>query len=129
MSSAFLSAMGIAITVCICSVLLKQLGFSGTPAVICIGIVGIISLGTSGLPALGESLDGLFAVTEGAEYAKRAVKIIGIGYLTGVCADICECLGEAGVARAALMAGRLEILVIALPHFLEIIELGLGLVS
>ncbi len=128
MSEAFVSAIGVALTVCVCSVILKQLGFSGTPAVICIGIVGMLSLVSSGLYAYSQAF-GTVAEAVGAEYAKAAVKIIGVGYLSGICADICESLGEASVARAAVMAGRPEILLIALPYFFEILNLGLELVG
>ena len=128
MSSAFLSVLGIAISVSVCSLLLKGLGSSVTPVVVCIGVVGIISLCTSGLVSLGQTVDRLITGATG-EYARRAVKIIGVGYLSGICADACDTLGQASISRAVLLAGRLEILLLALPCFLEILDLSIGLIG
>lgn len=128
MSSAFLSALGIAISVSVCSLLLKGLGSSVTPVVVCIGAVGILSLCASGLVSFGEAVDGLIGST-GGEYARRAVKIVGIGYLSGICAEVCDTLGQASISRAVLLAGRLEILLVALPCFLEIVDLSMSLIG
>ena len=54
------------------------------------------------------------------------IKIMGVGYVFGIGADICRELGEGGVANALLGVGRVEILLICMPAFSEIFELGLS---
>ena len=64
-----------------------------------------------------------------SESAAVMIKIIGISYLFGICADTCRELGEAGIAKAVDVAGRVEITVIIMPYFKEIIEIGVGLLK
>jgi hypothetical protein len=57
------------------------------------------------------------------------LKIAGIGFLSGVTADVCRELGEGGAARGVLLAGRIEMLCIALPYLEKIIALGVELLE
>ena len=50
-------------------------------------------------------------------------------FLMGVTADVCRELGENGVARGVLLAGRLEMLCVALPYLEKIIALGVELLE
>ena len=47
----------------------------------------------------------------------------------GAAADVCRELGENGVARGVLIAGRIEMLCIALPYLEKIIALGVELLE
>jgi hypothetical protein len=49
------------------------------------------------------------------------LKIVGVGYLSGIASDLCTDLGEGGLARGATVLGRLEIAVICLPFLEKII--------
>ncbi len=53
-----------------------------------------------------------------------ALRAIGLGYLTEIGSGICRELGEKGLADAVSLAGRMAILLIGLPVFLEILELA-----
>ena len=57
------------------------------------------------------------------------MKITGVSLLMGVCAEVCRELGESGVARGVVLAGRVEILCIALPYLQKIIALGVELLE
>ncbi len=128
MSDAFVSAMGICLIACVCVLMLRQLGSTAVPAVVCVGIVSVLSLVSSGLLPVIE----LLRATPDAKvlsYAEAGFKIIGVGYLSGICSDVCEGLGEAALGRVAVMAGRVEIIALSLPFFVEIMNLGIELVG
>ena len=126
--SGFVSSVGLCITACICVLLLRQLGSPAVPAVVCIAAVGVLSLVTSGLVPVVDALRA-FIDARGAEYAEAGLKIIGVGYLSGICSDVCDTLGEVALGRVVVVAGRAEIIALSLPFFLEIMNLGLELVG
>ena len=64
-----------------------------------------------------------------SEIATSAAKIIGVGYLFGRGADVIAELGEGMISKGLLVAGKIEILLIALPYFKDILELGLSLIK
>ena len=57
-----------------------------------------------------------------------ALKVLGLGYLFGISADICRELGESGIAKSVEVVGRVEIIAVVIPYFEEIIRVGLGLI-
>ena len=77
--------------------------------------------------ALVSALRGISAL--GAdEWLAPILKIIAVGYAVEVGADICRDLGEAGVAARLELCGKMEILLLALPSFLGLLELAVSLV-
>ena len=54
---------------------------------------------------------------------KTLLKIIGVGYLTEFSANMCYDAGSSGIADKILFAGKVIILVIALPIVTSIIEI------
>ncbi len=54
---------------------------------------------------------------------KTLLKIIGVGYLTEFSANICQDAGSSSVADKILFAGKIIILVMALPIVTSIIEI------
>ena len=84
--------------------------------------VGMISLFSEGLSELFSTLTWLSEYSDISDYLKGALKIIGVGYVGGICSDICSELGEAGLSRAVSLAGRLEIFAITAPFIVSIIE-------
>ena len=109
----------------ITAVLLKDLGFRGAAVFSAFSLVALLSLCTEGLLTLSV-LASQAALSEAAE---AVMKIVGIGLLAGLTADVCRELGEGGIARGVLLAGRLEMLCIALPFLQRIIDLGLELLE
>lgn len=57
-------------------------------------------------------------------YADSAIKAVGIGYISGITADVCRELGENGIAKAVSSVARIEIILVALPHLYEITDLA-----
>ena len=101
--------------------ILKAFSFRGAPMVAALFMVFVI--GES-----ADSLGGIVAVirdvTDAADidrYATAAMKVIGIGYCGGICSEVCRELGETGLAKAATLAARLEMLAVSCPFLSEII--------
>ena len=57
-------------------------------------------------------------------YVEVLLRALGITYLTSISADICRSSGEAAVAGYIESAGRVELLLLAVPLFSELLELS-----
>lgn len=64
-----------------------------------------------------------------AEPVRAALKVLGLGYLYGICADVCRDMSEAGIAKAVEAVGRVEIVAVIMPYFEEIIRVGVELIG
>lgn len=108
-----------------CAVLLKNLGWRGAPVFTALGFLMIVSE----LPTFFRESQRFFELWDGfGESSAAILKIIGIGYLFGISADICRELGESGISTALTLAGRFEIITVALPFIFEIFSLAISLV-
>jgi len=56
------------------------------------------------------------------------LRIIGIGYLTEFAAGICDEAGNTAMARKVTLAGKVLILVLALPIINNLIEIVVGII-
>ena len=120
--------MGYALITLFLVVILRELGFRGVRLVSLVGVIGLLSAAIVGIETLGEIFERL---GEGIpdEQAVAVMKIIGVGYSSGICADVCMEFGESGLSGAVTLFGRVEMLVISAPCALEILERGLELVG
>lgn len=107
------------------ALLLRSFGFRGAAAFTALAVAFLLSGASRELGALGSfgELKELLP-TETLEYVGAIARILGAGYLFGVCADVCQELGESGIAKAVSVAGRVEILLIAAPYFVRIIDVA-----
>jgi hypothetical protein len=64
-----------------------------------------------------------------AEPVSAALKVLGLGYLYGICADVCRDMSESGIAKAVEAVGRVEIVAVVMPFFEEIIKVGVELLG
>lgn len=55
------------------------------------------------------------------------LKIIGVGYITEFCASICSDSGNNGMGEKILFAGKVTILLLALPIFESILKIIMSL--
>ena len=88
------------------------------------------------ISALGDSLSELFgsvlSLAEGtgiSDVATCALRAVGLGYVFGFTAEICQSLGENTIASAVTAVGRVEIFLVAYPYFEKIIALGTELLG
>lgn len=105
--------------------LLRELGFKGAKLVILIGTVSVIGASALTFGEILSSLPGMEGA--GREYTVAMMKIIGVGYVFGICSDVCCELGEGGLGNAVMMLGRVEIIALSLPFIKRIVEKGIEL--
>lgn len=118
-----------AVLVALCALLLRELGWRGVPVFCVVAAVSLLSLV---LPYFKElsALFSSFSESYGLNEAATAVlKVVGIGYLGGVTADVCNDLGTPTVVSAVNVVARLEILLVSLPFFSEMLRMGVELIG
>lgn len=103
-------------------ILLKELGFHGSSLVMLLGTVCLVGIS---VVSLGEVLSLLPDVgSDGRVYAETMLKIVGAGYVFGICSDVCSQLGQASLSNAVILCGRVEIVALSAPFIKRIIEEG-----
>jgi stage III sporulation protein AD len=70
---------------------------------------------------VGDLLDG------GQRYIALAIKVIGVAYLAELGASVCLDAGESAIAAKIDLAGRVVILVLAIPVVLDVVNVIIGL--
>ena len=109
-------------------VILREVGFRGARLISLVGVVGLLSACVVGIESLGAAFD---KIGQGVpdEYAVAVMKIMGVGYASGICSDVCLELGEVGLSGAVSLFGRIEMLAISAPMAVSIFERGLELMG
>lgn len=67
--------------------------------------------------------------TIASEYTSILLKALGVAVLTQCCAEICKECGESGIATGVELAGKIEILLLALPLINNILSIAKELMS
>ena len=114
--------LGLVLVFATASLILKNFGWKGAPVFSCVCIVGAFSVLSDAFLGIKQSLEEIATISDIGEYAKAVLKIMGIGYLYTIGSELCCELGESGLSRAVATAGRLEIIIVALPFFSEILD-------
>ena len=120
---------GFGVLLALALVLLGEAGFRGKR--IAAALFAVLFLSALG-EGVGKIMETVLGFAEGAkisEVATSAAQIIGVGYLFGIGADVIAELGEGMISKGLLVAGKIEILLIALPYFKDILELGLSIIK
>ena len=107
----------------------KAFGWKGAPLVAVGAFVSILTLVGAELEKIRQIFDTVSGIDGMKEATETLLKVLFVGYLSGICIDVCRELGEATIASAVHLAARLEVLVIVSPYLLEILNLGLELVQ
>lgn len=94
--------------------------------------VGLIVLGTL-TKELRTVVEGIRSLLSGAslswEYGKTVFKAMGICLISQLAADACRDAGERAMAEKVELAGKLSLMVLALPLFEKIAQLAAALIS
>ena len=115
--------------VAILSLLLKSFGFKGAPvflaAVLCAAVACFGDVLSESV-----SLLGYFAEAGNiTKYSEACIKVIGIGYLSGISQDTCREIGEIGAAKCIGIVTKLELIALSVPFVKEIFDSALLLVG
>lgn len=125
MSDFFLSCLGLALTASVMAGLLRVLGWKGVPVYISITALAIFSLFGETLSQVFFEINTLAEAGGVSQYAEGALKIMAVGFISGIVCDILSEMGEGTIAKAVSSAAKIEIVAISLPYFKEIVNTGL----
>ena len=111
------------------ALLLRDFGWKGVPVLACVTLSAVLSLSAEVLSGLVSEIGNLAAEGEIEHYTQGALKILGVGLLSGIISDMLTELSETGLAKAVTVISRIEILGISMPYLIEIIDTGLDLLA
>ena len=120
---------GLALLGALLSFIVKTFGWRGAPLVAIAALISLMSIFASHFEKIFEIFDTVAEIGGMEEAARTLLKIIGIGYVSGISSDVCRELGEPTISSAVMLFGRLEVLVLISPMLLEILKLGLEMVK
>lgn len=110
-----------------CAYMLKGCG-SGEARLL--STLGVLSVSLACLTEIGRIFSFLTDTVGGAvdsKYVEQIGKLFGVGYLFNTCADLCEQMGEDGLAKGVISLGRVEIIALSLPLIGELFSLARSL--
>lgn len=111
----------IALFIAFMSFMLRSMGYEGARLISVVGTVSLLCAVVLGVGRLMDSLPGELLSGKVAAVAEVSLRIMGVGYVFGIVADICRELGEVGLANAAEGLGRVEILMLSVPYITEVV--------
>ncbi len=120
---------GGAIIVAVTAFLLREFGTRGAAAFSILGLVIFLGVLADGVKDTAAAVSGLADMAGVGVMAKEILKLTGVSYIFGISSDICAELGEKSLSLALLAVGRVEILLIVMPYFLEIVKYSTSLVG
>lgn len=124
-----LDILGAGMILGISAFILRSFGWKGTPVFAVIASVVLISEASHILGNIFDSVSFLYNENGIRDGINAALKVLGLGYLFGISADVCRELGETGIAKSVEVVGRVEIITVAVPFWKEIIETGVELIG
>ena len=124
------SVIGISIVSVAVCILLREYKpeFAMTASLLCgVLIFGMVILNlTPALDTLGNLISGM---NINSEYFTIVLKSLGICYVTQLASDTCRDSGYSAIASKVELAGKVSIVVIALPLFTNLVAIALGLIQ
>lgn len=93
---------------------------------------GIILLAGAGIMMLQPVLSFLVELARShgvGELTSLLIRALGVAFLTQICADLCRQSGEASIAAGVELAGRAELLLMALPQLKNLLSAAQALLS
>ena len=120
---------GVGILAAAASLILKSNGAKLAPLV---AVAGGLLLLVFAFHRYRQPIDAMLRLAEeaGVRSSLAAVlKMLAVGCLTTLAADVCREMGESTLGARVEMCGRAEILLLCLPFLLELFSLALGLVA
>ena len=124
-----LEFVGCALLLSFSALLLRSFGWKGAPVYALLCSVMLLSGAFDGLSGEFLRLCEMANRAGISESASALIKITGVGTLFGLSSDAVRELGEAGIAKAVDMVGRVEIITLTLPFIEEVLEIGAELIG
>ncbi len=109
--------------------MLRSFGWRGAPVFASVALVMLLTEAAGVLESVLLSARNIGVGAGLSEPVSAALKVLGLGYLYGICADVCRDMSESGIAKAVEAVGRVEIVAVVMPYFEEIIKVGVELIG
>jgi stage III sporulation protein AD len=121
---AWMQICGGALLCTVAAVVLRQLGKDGGLPVQWVGILLLSCAGLALLQPVIAFAGELAAACGIGETTSLLLRGLGVAMVSHVCADFCRQSGEASIAQGVEMAGKAQILLLALPSMRELVSLA-----
>ena len=118
-----------ALTAGILGMILKELGFSGAKLVSVCSLCAVMLFAVSRLGDVNTELVSIEKMGGVSGVCEDMMKIVGVGYLFGICADICMELGESMLSKGLLTVGKIEIIILTIPTIKRILNMALEMIK
>ncbi|MCH4240212.1 MAG: stage III sporulation AC/AD family protein [Oscillospiraceae bacterium] len=93
------------------------------------GVIIALEILQAMIPALQQITSLLGVAGISGEYSGILLRTLGVTFLTQFAADACKDAGEGALASKVELAGRVSILVLALPLFAKVASIAAALVA
>ena len=120
----FVRVVAVAVLLAATAYFLREFGWRGVPLFVTLGGLMIFSALGEYLPVLQEGISALRSLGVEDGTVAAVGKILGVGYLCGLCTDVCREWGSPALCSAVSAVGRAEILVICYPFLVTLVGYG-----
>ena len=124
-----LKIFGLAVLLSITAFMLRSFGWRGAPVFASVALVILLTEAAGVLESVLFSVRSIGVSAGLSEPVTAALKVLGLGYLYGICADVCRDMSEVGIGKAVDAVGRVEIVAVVMPYFEDIIKVGVELIG
>lgn len=118
----------LALLITLSAALTRECGGRGAYLVTVTGALMLLGILFSRISPLLSALSELAERSAAAPYIGTVLRVLGVGYVTAIGADLCRDLGDGATADRLEACGKIEILLLAVPSFVSLTELALSLV-
>ncbi len=116
--------LGIIILCAVSGYILHNLGYKGVPVLILIAFVGVIRVCSSQLEEVFSAIGAFDSGGAGEEILSTLMKLLGVGYIFGICSEVCTELSQPLLARGADILCKIEMITIILPYLSDCYKLA-----
>lgn len=130
MEISIFAIIGLGIISALVCLLLKQYRpeYALSASIIC-GVVIFLTVIAQMTPLFDTIRSILEKVEGGNEYTTVIIKSLGVCYVTQLASDTCRDAGERAMAGKIELAGRVAVLILALPMFTALLQIAIGLIG
>ncbi len=130
MEISIFAIIGLGIISALVCLLLKQYRpeYALSASIIC-GVVIFLTVVAQMTPLFDTIRSILEKIEGGNEYTTVIIKSLGVCYVTQLASDTCQDAGERAMAGKIELAGRVAVLILALPMFTALLQIAIGLIG
>ena len=130
MGISIFAIIGLAIISALICLLLKQYRpeYALSASILC-GTMIFLTVTAQMTPLFDTIRTILGGIEGGSEYTSVIIKSLGICYVTQLASDTCQDAGERAMAGKIELAGRVAVLILALPMFSSLLQIAVSLIG